>query len=83
MKITPPDQNPDELIVCSYMQDYSPAGEYGQGVMVLTTADIIAALSDMADVDAATVNRVLVQLGFVPGRNNSGAFGWLVTVPRT
>lgn len=46
--------------------------------MIRTTADIINDLADMADLDPDEVNAVLIRLGYRPGRNNSGSFGWMM-----
>lgn len=44
----------------------------------MSTDEIISALSDMADLSQADVNRALVVIGYKPGRNNAGSFGWLM-----
>lgn len=66
------------MIVGGYLAGYAPAGEYGPGVMVMTTDEIIAGLTDMADVGQGEVNRVLVSMGYSPGRNEAGSYGWLL-----
>lgn len=65
------------IIIEEYLKDYTPAKEQG-GVIIQTTADIISALADMADVEADEVNAILIKQGYRPGRNNSGSFGWLM-----
>lgn len=65
------------IIIEEYLESYTPTTEQG-GVIIQTTADIISALSDMADVEADEVNTILMRLGFRPGRNASGSFGWLM-----
>lgn len=66
------------IIIEEYLKDYTPAKEQGGGVIIQTTADIISALADMADVEADEVNAILIKQGYRPGRNNSGSFGWLM-----
>lgn len=66
------------LILGRYLEGYVPVDEFGPGVTVMATDDIIAALSDMADISQGEVNRVLAVLGYVPGRNTAGSFGWLM-----
>lgn len=66
------------IILGRYLKGYVPVDEFGPGVTVMTTDDIIAALSDMADISQGDVNRVLAVLGYVPGRNTAGSFGWLM-----
>lgn len=68
----------NEIILEEYLTRYSPAESYSQGVMIQTTADIIAELSDMADLDPDEVNAILIRHEYRPGRNNSGSFGWLM-----
>lgn len=65
------------IIIEEYLKDYTPAKKQG-GVIIQTTADIISALADMADVEADEVNAILIKQGYRPGRNNSGSFGWLM-----
>lgn len=66
------------VILGRYLEGMVPADKYGPGVTVMTTDDIIAALSDMADLTQGDVNRVLAVLGYVPGHNKAGSFGWLM-----
>lgn len=60
------------------MQNAAPADSFGSGVQIVTTDDIIAELAPMADVSPEEVNTVLMGLGYRPGRNTSGSFGWMM-----
>lgn len=73
-----PKQNTNTIILEEYIKRYAPADTFGPGVVIITTADIINELADMADLDPDEVNTVLVREGYRPGRNNSGSFGWLM-----
>lgn len=73
-----PKQNTNTIIVEEYIKRYAPADTFGPGVVIITTADIINELADMADLDPDEVNTVLIREGYRPGRNNSGSFGWLM-----
>lgn len=73
-----PKQNTNTIIVEEYIKRYAPADTFGPGVVIITTADIINELADMADLDPHEVNAVLIREGYRPGRNNSGSFGWLM-----
>lgn len=66
------------IILIGYLEDFAPVDEFGAGVTVMTTDDIISQLSGMADIDQADANKIIVSLGFVPGRNDAGSFGWLM-----
>lgn len=66
------------VILGRYLQGCVPADEFGPDVEIKTTDDIIADLADMADLTQTDVNRVLATLGYTPGRNTSGAFGWML-----
>jgi len=66
------------IIMEEYLTRYNPAEEYGPGVIIQTTADIISELSDMADLDPDEVNAILISHEYRPGRNNAGSFGWLM-----
>ena len=66
------------VILGQYLEGYIPVDKYGPGVTVMSTDDIIAELSDMADMTQSDVNRVLAGLGYKPGRNPAGSFGWLM-----
>lgn len=44
----------------------------------MTTDEIISSLRDMADLTQADVNQVLATIGFKPGRNSVGSFGWMM-----
>lgn len=61
------------VIIGNFLQGYIAVDEYGPGVTVMTTDEIISALSDMA-----AVNQVLATIGYKPGRNEAGSFGWLM-----
>ncbi len=73
-----PGQNTNTIIVEEYIKRYAPADTFGPGVVIITTADIINELADMADLDPDAVNHVLIREGYRPGRNNSGSFGWMM-----
>lgn len=66
------------VILGCFLEGYVPVDRFGPGVTVMTTDDIISALADMADISQADVNRVLAVLGYKPGRNSAGSFGWLM-----
>ena len=70
--------DPNGIIIGRYLEGYIAVDEFGPGVIVMTTDDIISALSDMADVSQSDVNRVLATIGYKPGRNSVGSFGWLM-----
>lgn len=73
-----PKQNTNTIILDEYIKRYAPADTFGPGVVIITTADIINELADMADLDPDEVNTVLIREGYRPGRNNSGSFGWMM-----
>lgn len=75
-KENPVDAN--AVILGRFLEGCVPVDQFGPGVTVMSTDDIISALSDMADISQADVNRVLAVLGFKPGRNTAGTFGWLM-----
>lgn len=66
------------VILGNFLRGYVAVEEFGPGVTVMTTDDIISALADMADLTQSEVNRVLATIGFKPGRNTAGSFGWLM-----
>lgn len=66
------------VILGRYLEGFIPVDQFGPGVTVMSTDDIITALSDMADITQADVNRVLATIGYKPGRNSVGSFGWLM-----
>lgn len=66
------------VIIGNFLQGYIAVDEYGPGGTVMTTDEIISALSDMADLEQAAVNQVLATIGYKPGRNEAGSFGWLM-----
>lgn len=68
----------DTIILEEYLKRYTPVDKYTPGVIILSTSDIISDLSDMTDLSPVQVNRVLSSLGYTPGRNHSGSFGWMV-----
>lgn len=74
---TPP-QDTNTIIVEEYIQRYAPVESYAAGVAIMTTADIINELADMADLYPDEVNAVMIRQGYRPGRNNSGSFGWMM-----
>ncbi len=75
-KDAPVDAN--AVIIGNFLQGYVPVDKFGPGVTVITTDTIISELADMADITQAEVNQVLATIGFKPGRNNAGSFGWLM-----
>lgn len=75
-KENPVDAN--ALILGRFLEGFVPVDRFGPGVTVMSTDDIISALTDMADITQADVNRVLAILGYKPGRNTAGSFGWLM-----
>lgn len=66
------------VILGRFLKGYIPVDEFGPGVTVISTDDIIAALTDMDDFSQSDVNRVLADIGFKPGYNTAGSFGWLM-----
>ena len=77
---TPVDAN--TVVIEAFLQGFVPVDAYSPGVIVMTTDDIISALGEMVDLDQCTVAGVLAGLGFRPGRNNAGSFGWLMKQAR-
>ena len=75
-KTEPVDAN--GIILGRFLEGYIAVDEYGPGVTIMTTDDIISSLSDMADISQADVNQVLATIGFKPGRNSAGSFGWMM-----
>lgn len=75
-KAAPMDAN--FILITNYLRGYMPTAEYGPGVTVVTTDEIIAALADMAELEQSDVNNILVACGYSPGRNDTGSFGWLM-----
>lgn len=75
-KENPVDAN--AIILGRFLEGFVPVDSFGHGVTVMSTDDIISALTDMADITQADVNRVLAILGYKPGRNTAGSFGWLM-----
>lgn len=74
-------QNPvdaNAIIIGSFLQGFVPVDTFGPGVTVISTDDIISALADMADISQDDVNRSLATIGYRPGRNDAGSFGWLM-----
>lgn len=69
-------RTPSSLAISSKVT--SPSTNTAPGVTVMTTDEIISALSDMADLEQAAVNQVLATIGYKPGRNEAGSFGWLM-----
>lgn len=75
-KTEPVDAN--AVIIGNFLQGYIPVDSYGPGVTIITTDEIISQLSDMADLTQDDVNRVLATIGYKPGRNDAGSFGWMM-----
>lgn len=75
------EENPvyaNAVILGRFLEGYVPVDQFGPGVTLMSTDDIITALSDMADLEQAAVNQVLATIGYKPGRNEAGSFGWLM-----
>lgn len=68
----------NRIIIEAYLSAYEPHNGISPGLVVLTTDDIIEALGSMADISQADVNHAMVALGFEPGYNSAGTFGWLM-----
>lgn len=66
------------IILGRFLEGCVPVDQFGPGVTVMSTDDIISALADMAEITQTDVNRVLAVLGYKPGRNSAGSFGWLM-----
>lgn len=66
------------VILGRFLEGYVPVEQFGPGVAIMSTDDIISSLSNMADISQTDVNRVLAVLGYKPGRNNAGSFGWMM-----
>ena len=66
------------VILAEYLNGYMPVTKFAPGVLIKTTDELIAELADMADMTQTDVNRVMVTLGYMPGRNDSGSFGWML-----
>ena len=75
-KAAPMDAN--FILITNFLRGYVPTAEYGPGVTVVTTDEIIAALADMAELEQNDVNNILVACGYSPGYNDTGSFGWLM-----
>lgn len=74
------EMNCNIIILEEYLALHSPVESFGGGVIIRTTADIISELSDMAELTVDEVNAVLIRRGFLPGRNKSGSFGWMMSL---
>ena len=66
------------IILGRFLEGCEPVETFSPGVTIMTTDEIISSLSDMADLEQADVNRVLAELGYKPGRNSVGSFGWMI-----
>ena len=66
------------IILGNYLQGFIPVDSFSAGVTIITTDDIISSRSAMADLSQEDVNRVLATLGYKPGRNDAGSFGWMM-----
>lgn len=75
-KENPVDAN--AIILGCFLEGFIPVDQFGPGVTVMSTDDIISSLSDMADISQADVNQVLATIGYKPGRNSVGSFGWMM-----
>lgn len=68
----------NRIIIEAYLSAYEPHNGISSGLVVLTTDDIIEALGSMADISQADVNNAMASLGFRPGHDRAGTFGWLM-----
>lgn len=73
-----PQVNPNLVILEEYLKRYKPISSALGGVIITSTADIMSELGDMADLKPDEVNAVMIRLGYRPGRNKSGSFGWMM-----
>ncbi len=71
-------EDANAVILGRFLEGCYPVESFEPGVTIMTTDDIISSLSDMADLGQADVNRVLAELGYKPGRNSVGSFGWMI-----
>ena len=70
--------NTNVIILEEYLKRYKPISSALGGVIITSTADIMSELGDMADLKPEEVNAVMIRLGYRPGRNKSGSFGWMM-----
>lgn len=70
--------NTNVIILEEYLKRYKPISSAVGGVIITSTADIMSELGDMADLKPDEVNAVMIRLGYRPGRNKSGSFGWMM-----
>lgn len=73
-----PQMNTNVIILEEYLKRYKPISSAVGGVIITSTADIMSELGDMADLKPDEVNAVMIRLGYRPGRNKSGSFGWMM-----
>ena len=73
---TPSDVVP--MILGSYLDGFIPVDSYTAGVAIKSTDDIISDLASMADLTQEQVNWTMASLGYRPGRNSAGSFGWMM-----
>ena len=73
-----PQINTNVIILEEYLKRYKPISSAVGGVIITSTADIMSELGDMADLKPDEVNAVMIRLGYRPGRNQSGSFGWMM-----
>lgn len=67
-----------------YLNGWAPAREYGKGVILKTSQDIVNDLEDMTALNAAAVSDIMSQLGFRAHFTPEGLHGWmLLRVPGT
>lgn len=77
-KAKPEPVNANSIILARFLDGFSAADHFAPGVSVITTDQIISELGDMADISRDEVNSALAVLGYTPGRNSVGSFGWLM-----
>ena len=73
-----PQMNTNVIILEAYLKRDKPIASAVGGVIITSTADIMSELGDMADLKPDEVNAVMIRLGYRPGRNKSGSFGWMM-----
>lgn len=64
-------------IVTQYLANYKPAEDpYGMDTVIRSTEEIITDLADMADLNANTVVKVMLKMGYVVVFLRDGRHGW-------
>lgn len=75
-----PQVNTNVIILEEYLRRFKPIQSATGGVIITSTADIMSELGDMAYLKPDEVNAVMIRLGYRPGRNKSGSFGWMMQI---